>query len=102
MCPSLTTLRAHASVRQHNAAVKIQACARGVLGRRRAAVLRAEMRVFGALQVLVDELRRPELEDAGSDPFRSLATILTEHAGGKKSATNRLAVFNNQQSVPHR
>ncbi|CAM9315918.1 unnamed protein product, partial [Laminaria digitata] len=63
------------------AAVVLQACVRGFLERKKVAVLRAEMRVFGALQVLVNELRQPELDEVSiADPMHSLAGILAEHS----------------------
>lgn len=43
-------------------------------------------------QVLVNELRQAELGKVGvSDPMRTLATTLAEHAGGTKSEINRAA-----------
>lgn len=50
-CPSLSHARRRVTAAQRCAAVSIQAYIRGFLERRRTAVLRAEMRVFGALQV---------------------------------------------------
>lgn len=50
-CPRLLSVRRRVTAAQLRAAVTIQAYIRGFLERKTVAVLRAEMRVFGALQV---------------------------------------------------
>lgn len=49
--PSPHYARHRATEAQRVAAVVLQACVRGFLDRKKVALLRAEMRVFGALQV---------------------------------------------------
>lgn len=53
-CPSLSHARRRVTAAQRRAAVTIQAYIRGFLERKGTALLRAEMRVFGALQVSVE------------------------------------------------
>jgi hypothetical protein len=67
--------------RQHNAAVLLQCRARGWLSRQRVALLRAEVRVYGAMQVLISELRQPVLQEAGFDPAAKMAAILAGSVG---------------------
>jgi hypothetical protein len=44
-------------------------------------IVRAEMRVYGALQVLVNELRDPLLKDIGYDPIQNIAVALANQTG---------------------
>ncbi|CAM9204997.1 unnamed protein product [Discosporangium mesarthrocarpum] len=85
-CQSLALLRGRERERKHRAASKIQAHARGVLARKDAAIIKAEMRVFGAFQVLVNELQQPEFEGARSNPIKSLASMLAEHVDATSKA----------------
>ncbi|CAM9323417.1 unnamed protein product [Ectocarpus sp. 6 AP-2014] len=80
-CPSLTCLKQRVTLAQRRAAITIQAHIRGCLERKQASLLRAEARVFGALQVLLTELRQPELEaEDTTRPLQTLGVILADHS----------------------
>jgi hypothetical protein len=48
-------------------------------------IVRAEMRVYGALQVLVNELRDPLLKDIGYDPIQNIAVALAQQTGSSSA-----------------
>ncbi|CAM9104146.1 unnamed protein product [Ectocarpus sp. 13 AM-2016] len=80
-CPSLSCLKQRVTLAQRRAALTIQAFIRGYLERKQASLLRAEARVFGALQVLLTELRQPELEaEDTTRPLQTLGVILADHS----------------------
>ncbi|CAM9314968.1 unnamed protein product [Ectocarpus sp. 12 AP-2014] len=80
-CPSLSCLKQRVTFAQRRAAATIQAFIRGCLERKQASLLRAEARVFGALQVLLTELRQPELEaEDTTRPLQTLGVILADHS----------------------
>ncbi|CBJ26308.1 hypothetical protein Esi_0029_0115 [Ectocarpus siliculosus] len=80
-CPSLSCFKQRVTLAQRRAAITIQAFIRGCLERKQASLLRAEARVFGALQVLLTELRQPELEaEDTTRPLQTLGVILADHS----------------------
>ncbi|CAM9097398.1 unnamed protein product [Ectocarpus fasciculatus] len=80
-CPSLSSLKQRVTLAQRRAAETIQALIRGYLGRKQSSFLRAEARVFGAVQALLNELRQPELEaEDTTRPLQTLGVILADHA----------------------
>ncbi|CAM9898266.1 unnamed protein product [Ectocarpus sp. 4 AP-2014] len=80
-CPSLSCLQQRVTLAQRRAAGTIQAFIRGCLERKQVSLLRAEARVFGALQVLLTELRQPELEaEDTTRPLQTLGVILADHS----------------------
>ncbi|CAM9499247.1 unnamed protein product [Pylaiella littoralis] len=86
-CTRLPRARGHGTEAQRCSAIRIQAYIRGFLERKATAVLRAEMRVFDALQVLVKELRQPDLDEG--DATNSLAAFLADRMNGQGDSRGR-------------